>query len=326
MKHHFADLLDRENGYWTIVPNRDRYCYPIDSLPENLDDVLIVTISRHDKNWEQVFSLKNLEELTLNHPGKEQLASINRLSHLTRLRISHCRLKNIDFIRPLVNVEELVLEYVSGFSDLSPLRSLEKLRSVHFENLRKVSNFEGLAGIKNLKYLYITGTLDWNQPVDNFDFLYGLPNLEVLALIGINNKTPYPALKPLLSLKNLKKIRITNNLFPTEEYALIESTIPKVHGAVWNPVNKYTAGYSTLKILPKKDYRSKLSDEELIKNHPEVKRINGNRLIKEPNPGWFVFLGKKAGGVKCNNPLAEEKCNAFKDKYNAMKNKALEEI
>jgi len=326
MKHHFADLLDRDGGYWTIVPNRDRYSYSVENLPENRTDVLILTISKDDKNWEQIFSLHHLEELTLHNPSKEQLASIDQLSILKRLRITHCRLKDIEFIRALVNIEELVLEYVSGFTDLSPLSSLKKLRSVHFENLRKVHDFNALAGIKSLQYLYIRGTLDWNQPVDDFNFLEKLPNLEVLAFVNIINKTPYPALKPILSLKKLKRIKLIRDLFSTEEYALIETSFPNVYGAVWEPFKKYTAGYTTLKMLPKKDPRYKLSDEELRENYPKVKIINGNRLIKEENPGWFRFLGKKAGGVKCNNPLTKKKCDEFKDKYEAMKIKAMKEI
>ena len=48
---------------------------------------------------------------------------------------------------------------------------LKNQKSVHFENLRRVSDFGGLAGIESLRYIYINGTFDWIQPVDNFDFL-----------------------------------------------------------------------------------------------------------------------------------------------------------
>ena len=34
MKHHFADLLDRNGEYWTILPNADRYAYSIGDVPE----------------------------------------------------------------------------------------------------------------------------------------------------------------------------------------------------------------------------------------------------------------------------------------------------
>jgi len=114
-------------------------------------------------------------------------------------------------------LEELILEYVSGFSDLSPLSKLKKIKSLHFENLRKVKNFSGLSGIESLKYLYINGTLDWKQPIEDFEFLKGLPNLEVLALIQVINKTPFPAFKPVLNLKRLQKIKLISNMFATRE-------------------------------------------------------------------------------------------------------------
>jgi hypothetical protein len=33
MRHHFGDLLDRDGGYWTIVPNRDRHAFRIGDVP-----------------------------------------------------------------------------------------------------------------------------------------------------------------------------------------------------------------------------------------------------------------------------------------------------
>src|SRR5439155_14457709 len=116
------------------------------------------------------------EELTLHNPSKEQIEAISKLTQLKRLRVTFFRATDIEFIGDLHNLEELILEYVSGFSHLTPLLSLTKLKSVHFENLRSVTNFDGLRGLNSLRYLHIGGTLDWNQPIQNFDFLKGLPN------------------------------------------------------------------------------------------------------------------------------------------------------
>ena len=128
-------------------PNRERYAYSVGDVPAGSKEITIVTFGSDDENWERIFTLPNLEELTLHEPTKEQLQSISKLTALKRLRITHSRPKDIDFISSLVNIEELVLEYVSGFSDLSPLQSLKKLRSLHMENLRRVKEFDGLSGI-----------------------------------------------------------------------------------------------------------------------------------------------------------------------------------
>jgi len=239
MKHHFADFLDREGDYWTIIPNRERYAFSADKEIKAKDSVKIMTLTKDDRCWKQVFDFPNLEELTLHMPSKEQVESLHKLPQITRLRITHLRTKTIDFLSNLINLEELVLEYVSGFSDLSPLRELKKVKSLHFENLRSVKNFEGLQGMSSLKYLHINGTLDWNQPIENFDFLEGLPNLEVFSLGWITCKSDFPAFISLLKLKNLKRIAIGRATLTTKEYAFLETALPNVEGASWELCWKY---------------------------------------------------------------------------------------
>ena len=317
MKHHFGDYLDRDGDYWTIVPNRERHAYAIGDVPAGSKEITIVTIGRDEKNWERVFTLPNLEELTLHEPSKEQLLAISTLVSLKRLRITHARPKDINFIGSLVNVEELVLEYVSGFSDLSPLRSLTKLKSLHMENLRKVSCFEGLAGIESLRYLRIDGTFDWKQPILSFDFLAGLPNLEVLSFGKIITKAPYPALLPALALKKLKQIKLLWNKLAAQEYALLEVALPDVEGADWGPFTRYAKSYIG---LPNDDIRAHLPQDVIKANHPEVMiRYDAKREIINPDDEWFEFTGKKAGRVKCNNTKSKAKCDAYAQQYQLMK-------
>lgn len=234
MKHHFGDFLDRTGDYWTIVPNRERYAYAADVDIKNKEAVKILTISKHHDNWEQVFDCPNLEELTLHDPSKQQVQAIRKLTQLKRLRVTFFRATDIEFIGDLQNLEELILEYVSGFSDLTPLLRLTKLKSLHLENLRRVSNFDGLSGLESLRYLHIDGTLDWNQPIENFEFVKELPNLEVFSLGFVINKTEYPAFLPLLRLKKLKKIKIVRDTFKSNEFAFLKVALPGVEGCNWD--------------------------------------------------------------------------------------------
>jgi hypothetical protein len=234
MKHHFADLLDRKDDYWTIVPNRERYAYTTDIDIADKNHVKILTISKDHSNWEQVFDCPNIEELTLHNPSTEQVDKIQQLQSLKRLRVTFFRAKNIEFVEALNNLEEIVFEYVSGFSDLSPLQKLTKLRSLHLENLRRVSNFNGLKGINTLKYLHIDGTLDWNQPIEDFTFLSGLPNLEVFSLRFVTSQVEFPAFLPIITLKNLRKIKIGRDTFKTNEYAFLQVALPQVEGIEWD--------------------------------------------------------------------------------------------
>lgn len=231
MKHHFADLLDRSGDYWTTIPNRERFAYFADSNIPNKEEVKILTISRtHDRaDWEQVFECPNLEELTLHEPGKEQIQAIRRLTNVKRLRVTFFRALDVDFISDLQNLEELVLEYVSGFSDLDPLRRLKKLKSVHLENLRRVTDFGGLAGSESLRYVHICGTTDWSQPVQDFAFLSDIPNLEILSLgFGVRLlNLSYPIFESLIRHKKIKQIRIGRAFCSLEDYAFAEVLLGK---------------------------------------------------------------------------------------------------
>mgnify|MGYP000896145640 CR=1 FL=1 len=226
MKHHFGDYLDRTGDYWTTIPNRERFAFIADFEIANKDEVKILTISKsQDKiHWEQIFDCPNLEELTLHDPTKEQVQIIRKLTSIKRLRITFFRTPDIDFIGDFYNLEELILEYVSGFSDLTPLKKLKKLKSVHFENLRRVTDFSGLSGMESLRYIYISGTLDWNQPIENLDFLSEVPNLEILCM-GVGVKiadTTYPIFKSLIKNKKFKKLRIGRAFCSLEDYAFVE--------------------------------------------------------------------------------------------------------
>ena len=89
---------------------------------------------------------------------------------------------------------------MSGFTDLGPLSRLRKIRAVHLENVRRVTDFSGLAGATSLRYLAIDGTLDWKQPVADFEFLRGMLNLETLRLGNVRCSAGYPMLGSVLAL------------------------------------------------------------------------------------------------------------------------------
>lgn len=324
MKHHYGDFLDRNGEYWHVIPNRERFAFIADSILTNKDEVktLTLTKSQQKSHWEQVFDCPNLEELTLHEPSKEQIQATRKLKNIKRLRVTLVRTSEIEFIADLPNLEELILEYVSGFSDLSPLATLTKLRSVYFENLRRVSNFDGLRGLDSLRYLRIDGTLDWNQPIDNFDFLSGLQNLEVLALGKIVNKSSFPAFLSITGLKKLHKISVLRNVLLTQEFAFLEQALPGVEGANWDVYTRFA--YSYLE-LPIDDFRAQLSIDEIKQNHPEVMlSYDGDKRIADPDNEWFEFLGKRAGRVKCTNPKADEKIKAFIEQYADYKDNAKE--
>lgn len=321
MRHHFGDFLDRDGGYWTVIPNRERYAYRIADVPAGSPEVTIVTVGKDDEHWARALDLPNLEELTLHEPTVEQLLAAGTLRTLKRLRVTHARPKTIDFISSMSALEELVLEYVSGFNDLSPLGTLKHLRALHMENLRRVSDFSGLAGATDLRYLAIYGTTDWQQPIDSFEFLRGLPLLEVFAMWEVKCRAAYPATLPAANLKHLKKLRLHGSYLATEEYALLEEALKGVEGANWGPYR--TVATAKLE-LSRDDIRVQLPVEAVRARHPEVSvHYEGKRMIDDPASRWFEFTGRGAGRVKCSSPSAEAKCREHSDQYNILKERAL---
>lgn len=235
MRHHFGDMLDRSLGHWTIAPNRDRWCFHFEDVADAPPTTEVITLTREDKNWDQVERLENLVELTLHNPSAPQFDLLTQLKSIKRLRISHARPKSVEFLRSNESLEELVLEYVSGFSSLSPIGELPVLRSLHLENLRRVSDFSGLKDALELQYLSIQGTLDWTQPVESFDFLCELKRLEFFSLWRIRNSSKAPALSCLARLPHLKKLAIASGEFPLEDYAFLQAALPSVDGASREP-------------------------------------------------------------------------------------------
>lgn len=327
MKHHFGDFLERTSDYWTTIPNSERFAFIADFEIANKDEVKILTISKAQdkKHWEQIFNCPYLEELTLHDPSKEQVQAIRKLTNIKRLRVTFFRATDIEFIGDLENLEELILEYVSGFSDLTPLRKLKKLKSVHFENLRRVKDFSGLAGISSLRYLYIDGTFDWKQPVENFEFLKDLPNLEVLNIYGITNKTPFPVFKSLISHKKLYKIKMAENTFHTKDYAFLAEALPNVEGI--HKDFKIVFDYNPIGYLSEDDIRSKYTVEKLKIECPGIRVLaDGRREYGDLDSEYYLFVGKGAGKIKCNNPKVEQKLAEFKKQYEQYKLEAKELI
>ncbi len=113
------------------------------------------------------------------------------------------------------------------------------------------------------------------------------------------------------------RVRIADDLFATEEYALLQVALPEVEGTGWEPYTRYAYSYLS---LADDDPRSTLSDEELGAKHPEVSILyDGRREVADPGSEWFLLLGKGAGRVKCTSPNAADDCEAFRQRFEQMK-------
>ncbi|MEZ6038642.1 MAG: leucine-rich repeat domain-containing protein [Planctomycetota bacterium] len=289
MRHHFGDFLDREGGYWSMTPNRERYGQDLRDIAPGTKGVTVATIGRDSDDWQRVFTLPDLVELTLHEPAEAQLARLGELPALRRLRITHARPKNLQPLAALAKVEELVLEYVSGFDDLSPLRGMTALRALHVENLRRVRDFGGLAGCAALRFLAIYGTSDWKQPIADFEFARGLPGLEVLNMWQVKCAAPFPATLPLTRLPRLRQLGVHRSYLPAEECALLEQGLPGVEGAAYGPWERRIFASGT---------------------HPSGQEA------------CFEFTGTGSGRVRVDAKTAAARCAEFEARYETLRAQA----
>lgn len=310
MKHHFGDMLDRSGGHWSFVPNAQRYAFHMPEWTSGQKLVSVATISSEDSDWELISTFPNLEELTLHSPSHEQIAFVSNLWRIKRLRITHARPKNLEFITRLQNLEEVILEYVSGFNDVSPLGELSKLKALHIENVRRVSDFSGIKNARNLAYLSIDGTFDWAQPIESFDFLGSLASLEYLRLMNVRPPKISEPLASLLKLGNLAKIMVGMSTFPLEVFAWLQAKIPQVEGAVRPAFVKF--GGENQEIHPR-DMRFRMPIEEFNSHSNLFVGPDGKRYQWIPHQA--ALLGRGQRGLSGQQESVDKSCAAHAEKY-----------
>ena len=308
MKHHFGDFLDRSKGHWSIVPNRERWAYHFENVEDTPSNQSVLTLTKHDRNWQRIRELSQLEELTLHEPSKAQLQNLP--DQLTRLRVTHARPKSFDFLGDLGNLRELVLEYVSGVEQLDPIGLLPKLESLHLENLRRVRDFSGISASKSLKYLSIDGTLDWKQPIEDLSFIGSLTNLEFLRLAGVRVLSSTPVLACLAKLDRLKDLRIAMNALPVEDFAFMEANFPEIDGAV---CPSFVINEEKRRTLSEGDYRTSIPVSEFQELEGAGITADGDRFILEPMTAFLLGKGTRTISGKPENIV--KKCQAYESEY-----------
>jgi hypothetical protein len=313
MKHHYADLLNRSSEYWTMTPNGERWSCHYPDLADAPEDISTLTITRNDVNWQRARDLEQLAELTLHEPDQSQLAALVDFPRLTALRISHARPKTLAMIEGQTALRELVLEYVSGVSDLQPLGRLPSLRALHLENLRRVSDFSGLGASTSLRYVAILGTLDWNQPVESLAFLGTMSSLEYLKLSWTRVPEKPHLFAALGGLGKLLRLEIGMSELPLEEFAALEANLSHVDGALRPAFVRY--GGEDRK-LHAHDYRAKLPMNEFQRFTGLHVGADGERY--EAVPHQAVLLGKGQRQVVGTDERVAEKCLAHEARYRAL--------
>lgn len=310
MKHHWDDWLDRESGLFQFSENLQRGMYNFPDLAEIPKTSTSLTITSATKNWERLSQFAHLEELTLHEPSDPQFQLLAALPWLKRLRLTFFGPTDLEPLRSLHALEELVLEYVSKFDDLSPLVGLPKLQAVHFENLRRVHDFSVLSG-SAIRTLTIIGTTDWEQPIDSLDFLAEMPRLERFRSWCSRIGGEAPVLAGLAKSK-VSYFSLRENALPLVDFAWLVAKRPDLRGSIPCVAEEWIDDHYRPEIHAKKETTPGMSAEE-------KKRIKDHNTMTRYYWPEVVFLGKGERRVKsCNSEERVRLIRAHEAKFESL--------
>ncbi len=296
MEHHFSDFLDRTLGHWTFTENRLRWKFQFDDLAEVQSDFRCLTVSKTTKNWRLLSEFSDLEELTLDRPSPQQVEWIQNLPRLKRLRLSFSRVKSLDVLGAMPDLEELILEYTSGIRDLSALATLTNLRSLHLENLRNVSDFSDLKELGTLRALGIRGTFDAAQKIENLNFLSSLKKLEQLSISSSRVFDETGLKEAIQGLGCIKKFSFSADQFELEFFAWLSVVFPDVQGATRDP---YWISGGKMQRVQEGHKLATMPVEELQRVAPDIViKDNGDRWRPSPIEAHLLGRGQRVAQGK----------------------------
>lgn len=148
--------------------------------------------------------LTNLKTLYIDayyDEGVKDLSAIASFTELENLAIARTNILHVDFLKDLKKLKSLRISGNDRLKDFEGLSGLEELEYLQFDIGSLNGNqpeYEGLATLKNVKYLYL-------NTVYNLDFLYELNQLEELEI----NITFYNyLLEPIRHMSKLKSLSL----------------------------------------------------------------------------------------------------------------------
>lgn len=154
---------------------------------------------------EQTENLGTLSELFLVNSPLANSAALSKLRGLRILRATHSELKGIDWLPPLQNLEQLILDD-NHIADIRPLRQLNRLAVLALSGnpITDISPLVGL-GLKRLRINRI--------PLADHEQLAELRGLESLAIAGLG----LTSLKMLTDCEKLENLVASHNKLRSAE-------------------------------------------------------------------------------------------------------------
>lgn len=230
---------DIKYGFWNIKNRKPEYL-TFDNNKMNKVKWLGIGFQNEDnktkelKIWNSTLEqLDNVEFVWTYHKlNQTTFESICRMKNLKGINIKWSSIKDLECLKDRTEIEHLNLGLSTGIESIRPICELPKLITLESENLKKVSDWNYLANLKQLEGLRISGGMYERLKLKSIDFISELIHLKYLYLMStkiLNN-----SLEPIVGLKKLQNLRLTND-WSEESIIRLRNTLPKLkYGNVAN--------------------------------------------------------------------------------------------
>ncbi|WP_234859294.1 hypothetical protein [Aquimarina aquimarini] len=161
-------------------------------LPKSLYSLnLNVWSKKHIINIEALNDT-NLEMLYVADFDEKDLIKLSGLTNLKGLSVARSKIKSLEGIENLINIEHLSFGGVRSLTDIASILALKKVERLEFDICWKLKDFSPIGELKALKELQL---LDCKN-LESIKFVKDLPNLKRLSTLGttiINDYDTTPA-------------------------------------------------------------------------------------------------------------------------------------
>jgi hypothetical protein len=248
------------------ISKKPEFTKDLTNLEANISEL---SITGETKNIDRLKSFSNLQILWVNGLTQVQFNTIIGQVNPKLMYLYNVKAKDISLLAKLTNLETFRIEWNTKSDSLWDLTGNTSLKQLDIVDFKKLTDFSPLQKCPWLESLGLEGGV-WNaiQP-DTLKPLIYLKKLRLLDLINIKVKDE--SLEPIGHLKQLEKLRISNQ-FPTEEYARLSVALPNTECSHFRAYIKLQTAIDDKDVLvvgKRKPYLNSQTDSKKLKKYEE---------------------------------------------------------
>jgi len=211
------ERVDAELAFdWELLPAA------VSSLSAISQDTQDARLLRKGNGLNGISSLTNLKRVWAYDVNQRLLEELCELSQLEVLFIERVRAEDLSPLRSLKKLRALSVESATKVTELSWLPETNSLRSLGLCNLRALGQLDGLESFPLLQALAVDGGIWEPMRVATLMPLSQLHNLRFLSLV--NCRVADKSMQPLHQLSQLVALHCAQ-YFPRHEFQLLEASI-----------------------------------------------------------------------------------------------------